>query len=98
METKINLEEMFNNNFDCYTEVTKHSLSEQEFEPAISKEKFKELCFEFGKQLLELATKNAKIVEDIEYPFMPTINGEFKETVVKVISKQSILKTIDQVE
>jgi hypothetical protein len=60
---KINLEKLFDNNFDCYTEYdTKWSCINEQ--PALTKEKFKELCLVFGKQLLALAADDAKVVVD----------------------------------
>jgi hypothetical protein len=61
MENKINLEELFNNNFDCYTTALVNW--KEVDEPVISKDKFKELCLDFGKQLLELAAKNSGLPE-----------------------------------
>ena len=86
-EIKINLEDLFNNNFNCYT-LSIVNWKEVD-EPAITKDKFKELCLEFGKQLLELASENAEqdYFKDDEY-------GGFQTT----INKQSILDTINQVE
>ena len=46
---------------------------------------------EFGKQLLELASENAKIYTD-------TMCSPYSEDWVKYIDKQSILDTIKQVE
>ncbi len=81
-ERKINLEELFNNHFDCYTNF--EDKGNYNDEPAISKDKFKELFLEFGKQLLELASENA------------TYNWNDHEDII--IDKQSILDTIKQVE
>ena len=88
-ERKINLEEIFHNNFDCYTNF--EDKGNYNDEPAISKDKFKELCLEFGKQLLELAAENARIKDKY------TSVGP-AEYIGKVVNKQSILDTIKQVE
>jgi hypothetical protein len=85
MSKKIDLEEIFNNNFDCYTEIFEHSCKESTYEQAVSKDKFKELCLKFGKQLLELAAENAVTVTDI-----------FSQTIE--VDKQSILDTINQIK
>ena len=79
-ERKINLGELFDNNFDCYTNF--EDKGNYNNEPAISKDKFKELCLEFGKQLLKLASQNAEV---------EIMNG-------MEVNKQSILNTIKQVE
>ena len=81
-EKKINLEELFNNHFDCYTNF--EDKGNYNDEPAISKDKFKELFLEFGKQLLELAAENA------------TYDWNDHEDII--IDKQSILDTINEVE
>ena len=86
---KINLEEIFNNNFDCYTNF--EDKGNYNDEPAISKDNFKELCLEFGKQLLELAAENAKIKSNV------FISGRTQST-TEIVDKQSILDTIKQVE
>ena len=82
MSEKINLEELFNNHFNCYTNF--EDKGNYNDEPAISKDKFKELFLEFGKQLLELAAENA------------TYDWNDHEDII--IDKQSILDTIKQVE
>lgn len=79
-ERKINLDNIFNNNFDCYTNFENEGNYNDE--PAISKDKFKELCLEFGKQLLKLASQNAEV---------EIMNG-------MEVNKQSILDTIKQIE
>ena len=80
----INLEELFDNNFDCYTEygIEWECIDEQ---TAITKEKFKELCLVFGKQLLELAAENAKSIDPVHSWNTP------------IVDKQSIINTINQV-
>ena len=88
-ERKINLNKLFDNNYDHKTMINRS---------VMSKEKFIEVCLIFGKQLLELAAKNAKLKEDIEYPFMPTIKGKFEGKIISIIDKQSILDIINQVE
>jgi hypothetical protein len=94
MSEKINLEQIFDNNFDCYTQAINNW--KQFEEPAISKDKFKEVCLEFGKQLLALAAKNAKI-ENVN-------TGKCKQThsledgLHFTIHKQSILNTINQIK
>ena len=108
-EKKINLEELFNNHFDCYTNF--EDKGNYNDEPAISKDKFKELFLEFGKQLLELAAENAKTTEisienweEIDYEsdfnYIPLMNewGEIEGLNKIIINKQSILDTIKQVE
>ena len=85
-ERKINLEELFNNNFDCYTGVQKHRDKGFEYVAALSKDKFKKLALEISKQLLELAAKNA---ED----YYSVSDEKLDESL-----KQSILNTIKQVE
>ena len=79
-ERKINLDNIFNNHFDCYTNF--EDKGNYNDEPAISKDKFKELCLDFGKQVLELASQNAEV---------EIMNGI-------EVNKQSILDTIKQVE
>ena len=79
-ERKINLDNIFNNHFDCYTNF--EDKGNYNDEPAISKDKFKELCLDFGKQVLELASQNAEV---------EIMNGI-------EVDKQSILDTINQVE
>ena len=88
-ERKINLEEIFHNNFDCYTNF--EDKGNYNDEPAISKDKFKELCLEFGKQLLELAAENARIYEDIQYDECD------RDFLIAKLDKQSILNTIKQI-
>lgn len=51
----------------------------------------KNICLEFGKQLLELAAKNAKT-------YTETYCSSYKEEWDKIVDKQSILNTIKQVE
>lgn len=87
-ERKINLEEIFNNNFDCYTNF--EDKGNYNDEPALSKDKFKELCLEFGKQLLKLAYENAKIKE--HRPDWEDDRRYYE------VSEKSILDTIKQVE
>ena len=85
---KINLEEMFYNNFDCYTQsVVGFATIET---PSISKEKFKELCLSFGKELLELSSK--RVEEAIEKSEEEIYIGLAQEI------NNSILETINQVE
>ena len=89
-EKKINLEEIFDNNFDCYTEIFEHSCKESIYEQALTKIKFKELCLEFAEQLLELAAENAK---------MTLLIDEENDIIEEAsINKQSILDTINQVK
>ena len=76
----INLEETFNNNFDCYTNF--EDKGNYNDEPAMSKDKFKQVCVALVKQILELATKNT------EHHYA---NKDW-------VSKQSITDTIKQVE
>ena len=100
-ERKINLEEIFNNNFDCYTNF--EDKGNYNDEPAISKDKFKELCLEFGKQLLELAAENTCLTEECygkKYKeYIITVFNEYNEIEKQIyVNKQSILDTIKQVE
>ena len=97
-EKKINLEEIFNNNFDCYTNF--EDKGNYNDEPAISKDKFKELCLKFGKQLLELAAENAecKLKIKIECSEFQLENGFSLGTNAIIVNKQSILDIINQVE
>ena len=97
-EIKINLEELFNNHFDCYTNF--EDKGNYNDEPAISKDKFKELFLEFGKQLLELAAENAecKLKIKIECNKSQLENGFVFGTNAIIINKQSILDTINQIE
>lgn len=95
---KINIEELFNNNFDCYTiEV----INWKQFEvPALTKDKFKELCINLSKQLLELAAENATFLEDgcpIKSSRYIVESGNYSEIEIDV-DKQSILDTIKQIE
>jgi len=87
MEKKINLEEIFNNNFDCYT--TGLVNWKEVNEPVLSKNKFKELFLEFGKKLLELASENAEV--DVEMCMGQRTGGVSVNT-------ESIIDTIKQVE
>lgn len=85
---KINLEELFDNNFDCYTEYgTEWECIDEQ--PALTKEKFKELCIVFGKQLLKLAADDAKVVVD-------TCMGH--KTGDTWVDEDSILNTINQIK
>ena len=88
---KINIEELFNNNFDCHTiEVINWKQVEV---PALTKDKFKELCINLSKQLLELAAENAFADwEDNREDFIEI------DTDTISVNKQSILDTIKQVE
>jgi len=106
MEKKINLEDVFNNNFNCYTEFDLNQSCIDE-EPAMTKAKFKELCLEFGKQLLELAAENAIVFEteqDIERRnnCVDDDTGEIIDEIYffdpAFVDKQSILDTIKQIE
>ena len=81
-ERRINLKEIFENNYDYET------MSDR---PVMSKEIFIDVCKEFGKKLLELAAENAKICTD-------TMCSPYCEDWVKYVDKQSILDTIKQVE
>ena len=92
MSEKINLEELFNNHFDCYTNF--EDKGNYNDEPAISKDKFKELCLKFGKQLLELVAENAKT----GYTGTTMDNSGRLESGKTYIDKQSILNTINQIE
>ena len=100
-ERKINLEELFNNNFDCYTNF--EDKGNYNDEPAISKDKFKELFLEFGKQLLELAAENASLhgYKTEKPDNMDELFNLCKDDCSELyyyINKNSILDTIKQVE
>ena len=84
---KINLDQIFDNNFDCYTEL--NTMLARIKEPAISKDSFKKLCLQYSIQLLELASENAEwnVNDDAD---MHNVNIS--------IDEQSILDTIKQIE
>lgn len=88
--SKINLDELFNNNFNCYT-LSIVNWKEVD-EPAITKDKFKELCLDFGKQLLELAAENAEIDRSKSLH----VGSGYMHGLC--VDKQSILDIIKQVE
>lgn len=92
---KINLSEIFDNNFDCYSEVFDNSLKDVEYNPALSKEKFIELSLSFGKQLLELAYPNAEMVYITRTGEKKPVT-EYEKQFAK-IDKESITDTINQV-
>lgn len=80
---KINLDELFDNKYDCYTEFDLNQ-SHSDEAPAMTKEKFKEVIIEYSKQLLELAAENAKVNiscenmnRNITYNDEITIDNEF---------------------
>lgn len=86
MQKIINLEEIFNDNYDCY------SINSQ---PALTKEKFKELILEINKQVLELAAKNV----DFDRSRLLYTGGAgcvWAKSVV--IDSKTILDTIKQIE
>ena len=95
---KINLEKLFNNNFDCHTiEVINWKQVEVS---ALTKDKFKELCVNLSKQLLALAAENAYIEVDTKNEgdtYITIITGDSCETYIK-LNKESILDTIKQLE
>lgn len=95
---KINLENLFNNNFDCYTEFDS-MFSVIDEQPAITKEKFKEVCLTFGKELLLLASKKAQCIP-IEFKDLELYQKYIKDSndTRWVISEKSISDTINQVE
>lgn len=78
---EINLEEIFDNNFDCYAQV-----NTEELFPAIEKPMFIKITRLIIKQVLELAAENA----DYEIDGQEHIEKIW-------INKQSILDTINQV-
>ena len=80
---KINLEEILQ---DCY--VINYENRKEVYAPI---EDVKSAMIEFGKQLLELAAKNAKT-------YTETYCSPYKEEWDKIVDKQSILDTIKQVE
>ena len=94
MKKEINLEEIFNNNFDCYTELLVEWKEIEE--PAMSKEKFEITVMEVIAQLLELAAENAQVV----YVSDRTNEKTWLSTTEKkhyILDKQSILGTINQI-
>lgn len=82
---EINLEEIFDNNFDCYAQV-----NTEELFPAIEKSMFIKITRLIIKQVLELAAENAKIKSN--YPDNNTVTLD-----LSYVDKQSILDTINQV-
>ena len=78
-EEKINLEKIFQ----------KYSFWKDDYS------ELKELCLNIIKQTLELAAKNARIIND---PNSYCGNTGSKYSPSQVVSKQSILNTINQVE
>jgi hypothetical protein len=91
MSKKIDLEETFNNNFDCYTNFDSEGIYNDE--PAMSKDKFKQVCVALVKQILELAAENAKT--DCKH-----IADEWgmNGSLVHKVNKQSITNTIKQIQ
>jgi len=85
MPKEINLGEIFDNNFDCYTE-TMDTINIQ----AMSKEGFIKQVKLICKQTLELAVENAQIKACNEY-----MGEKFGYL---TINKQSILNTINQIK
>ena len=91
MSKKIDLEEIFNNNFDCYTNFDSEGIYNDE--PVMSKDKFKQVCVALAKQLLELAAENVKLeytTSSLVGP--PTILDKPR------VNKQSITNTIKQIQ
>ena len=81
-ERKINLEEIIKE--ELYN---KHLYFNK-----INTVQIKNICLEFGKQLLELAAENVRVYEDVQY-------DEYdREFLIAKLDKQSILDTINQVE
>jgi len=96
MSEKINLSQIFDDNFDCYSQIIKNW---KRFEdPAISKDKFKEVCLEFGKQLLALAFENAEIVIWQNNDDLEIVGNRAKYLLEQTNLKQSITDTIKLVE
>jgi len=98
---KIDLEELFDNNFDCYTEYgTEWECIDEQ--PAITKEKFKELCISFGKQLLELAANKAELLNNGQKlgsnRYLISCGDTFHSEVEIDVDKESILNTINQIK
>jgi len=60
-KNKINLEELFDNNFDCYTELIIEWIEVEE--SAMTKEKFKIVIVDFANELLKLAAENSGLPE-----------------------------------
>lgn len=96
--SKISLENLFNNNFDCYTEFDSmfSCIDEQ---PAITKEKFKEVCILFAKELLEITYKKAENIP-VELSELSMFEKYIKDSndLRWVINKDSIINTINEVE
>jgi hypothetical protein len=86
----INLEEIFNNNFDCYTIKVEHWKEVEE--PAMSKECFVKQVNLICKKLLELTSENANVKKKY------TLIGGPPEFIGYGVDKQSILNTISQIK
>jgi len=93
MKKEINLEEIFNNNFDCYTQVLVEWKEIEEL--AMSKEKFKIVMMETIKQVLDLAAENGKVVYDSET--LGAIELSTSEKRKYVVDITSIKSTIFQI-
>lgn len=85
---KINLEEIIDSQ-----NIGEFKIKDYVSEDGYIHKAYKNAMLEFGKQLLELAAENAKIIEI----YNAEENG-FNDAWQKIISKQSILDTIKQVE
>ena len=94
---KINLEELFNNNFDCHT-IDVINWKQVEV-PVLTKDKFKEVCINLSKQLLALAAYNSKIeIKTVgEELIITDVHQEDNYTRIQVNLK-SILDTIKEIE
>lgn len=98
-ERKINLEEIINDELH----------SRHLYFNKLNTVQIKNICLEFGKQLLELAAENVvikNICDDCDSENLDIIDGYFHckdcdrmdYTPRKIVNKQSILDTINQVE
>ena len=86
-ERKINLEEILSH----YVDTSDGYISDFSGESFCPTEAIECAMREFGKQLLELASENAKIYTD-------TMCSPYSEDWVKYVDKQSIIDTIKQVK
>jgi hypothetical protein len=89
MENKINLDEIIDINLSSEGRRWLDRTSN------IREVDVKRIMIEFGKQLLKLAANNAKIIEDPN-SYCGNTGSEYPPD--KIVSKQSILDTINQIE
>ena len=82
MKKIIDLEELFDNNFDCYTELL---IQWEEIEkPAMTKEKFKIVIVDVANELLKLAAENIVIKDSIDVD-MFTLKSSILDTINQVV-------------